>query len=507
MQAPGGQVGNIPVGSGNRDVQRTLQASLAARWRLDVWGERKSMQESADLLFWRSVYERENAQRMLLANLASLYVSYLAANDTVQLARDEETLAREVVKTIEQKFALHDATIDQVEQGRAMLYTLQTAIPSYEQQREEARNNLAYLVGAVPQQLHLSEKGLDSITTPSLPNALPSSLLTERPDIRLIEARLRSAHADIDVARARLLPPVDLSSQAGFSGLGLSQLFQAQFFFWNAITSITASIFDGGAKELDQAASQVYYQEMVETYAKTVLQSVKEVESALTNLRTGQERLKAQTEVVRVGLNISKTSQQAYKVGAVDLSAILESQKTYRRQLLEQQQLKSEFIKAYVNLYLALGAGVAKGLGEDLKSIGIEPESILYASDTKDAEAAGRLQKVNEQSKSLSASKKWEVELYGVYDRTVIPAVWRDLNRRYSGDMNHRALHVYLGDHVEGEKKELTAWYRLAITGFSSQDDAKKLCDQMRAQQQSCSVVPEGSGLLQASTASSWWWR
>lgn len=511
IQAPGGVVGNVPVGTSNRDPQRTLQTSLAGRWRLDIWGERKSMQESADLQFWRSVFERENAQRILISTLANTYIGYLAANDTLRLARDEETLAKELVKTLEQRFILRDATTDQLDQGRAMLYALQTAIPGYEQQREEAKTNLAFLIGAVPQHLTLSDQGLDAITAPSIPNSLPSSLLAERPDIRLIEARLKSAHADIDVARARLLPPIDLSSQIGFSGLSPSQLLQAQFFFWNAIASSTASIFDGGAKELDQAASQVFYQEMVETYARTVLQSVKEVESALTSMRVGQAKLKAQGEVVRVGLNMSKTSQQAYAVGAVDLSAILESQKKYRRDLLDQQQLKSDLLKAYINLYQALGAGVAKGLGEDLTLIGTEPEAIVFSNQTNQVESSVTRKKANRikaNSNNAQANKEWEVELYGVFDRSVLPALWRDLNHRYPAQIEQQSLRAYLGDHVNNERHELTAWYRVAVVGFQSQQEAKTLCDAMQSQQQSCSITPSGEGKLKANVASSssWWW-
>jgi hypothetical protein len=491
-QVPGGTVGNIPVGGSNRDVQRTLQTSLAARWRLDMWGERKALQESADLQFWRSVYERENAQRILLASVTTTYIGYLSANDMLRLAHDEEKLAAELLSTVEQKFLLEDATLDQVEQARVQLYALQAAVPGYEQQREEARNNLAFLVGAIPQNFNLTDQGLDSISAPGLPKTLPSTLITERPDIRLIEARLKGAHADINAARARLLPPVDLISQTGFSGLGPSQLLQSNFFFWNIIGSLTATLFDGGARDLDKAASQMVYQEMVETYARTVLQSIKEVESALTNLRISQEKLKAQMAVVSVSFKITNTTQQAYELGAVEFGNILDAQKSYRLQLIAQQQQKAELLKAYVSLYQALGAGVAKGLGENLQPIGIEPDSIVFANN------------VLEENNNTN-HKQWEVALFGVYDRSVIPALWRDLNHRFSTQLEHRALHVYLGDQVKVDQDAITAWYRLAITGFNSEEQAKDLCNALQAQQQSCFVVSAHSPMLQTQSTNSWW--
>jgi len=188
-------------------------------------------------------------------------------------------------------------------------------------------------------------------------------------------------------------------------------------------------------------------------------------------------------------------------VGAVDLTTLIEAQKTCRRQLLEQQQLKSELLKAYINLYQALGAGVVKGLGEDLKAIGTEPETFLYANLRK-------RETTNQDSNSASAqhAKNWEVNLYGIYERSVIPAMWRDLNRRYPDQMEKRALHLTLGDQVKGEKEEFTAWYRLAVNGFNSEKEAKALCEAMQAQQQSCSVTPPGAKLAQAKSQRAWWW-
>ena len=161
-------------------------------------------------------------------------------------------------------------------------------------------------------------------------------------------------------------------------------------------------------------------------------------------------------------------------------------------QLLAQQQQKSELLKAYVNLYQALGAGVAKGLGEDLKPIGIEPDSILFTT-----ESLNHTPKTNNQ--------QWEVALYGVYDRSVIPALWRDLKHRYPSHLENRSLHVYLGDHVESDNKEMTAWYRLAVTRFTSEEQANSLCSEMQSRQQSCIVVPAGSPILQLQTTHSWW--
>jgi outer membrane protein TolC len=153
---------------------------------------------------------------------------------------------------------------------------------------------MAFLLGTVPGKLKLSNDGLDSLTIPSVAPGLPSALLLRRPDVRVAEAQLLAANADVNVARARILPPMDLSAQIGYSGIALSQLFQPQTLFWNVVDNLVVSIFDGGRKRNEHLFSQAVREEMVESYARTLYQAMKEVESALAAVRLAERRLTAQ---------------------------------------------------------------------------------------------------------------------------------------------------------------------------------------------------------------------
>ena len=234
-----------------------------------------------------------------------------------------------------------------------------------EQQLEEARNTIAFLVGTVPGDITLAEHGMQTMVLPELPNTLPSALLLQRPDIRAVEARMRAAHADIRVARARLLPPVDLSAQNGLSAATLAQMLQPTSFFWNAIAGVIVNIFDGGRKELDKAYAESYYREMVETYAKTVLQAVREVEGALTSLRSSRARLAAQQGAVQDGLKQYHLSQAAFRLGALDQSLLLEAQRNYQRYLEDEQRLKGGHLKAFISLQEAIGSMEGDGLDSE----------------------------------------------------------------------------------------------------------------------------------------------
>ena len=341
---------------GSTDAQQSSQAGLLATWRVDVWGEQSALIESADLQFWRAVHASENVQRNLIASLVSSYIAYLSAGDGLELARQNDAISQELLKTTEQRFALGDATANELEQLRANLYAQQAIIPSLENQQEDIRITIARLLGTVPGSVELSAKGVDELLLPTVSSGLPSSLLLRRPDIRMMEARMRAANADIEVARARLLPPIDLSVQGGYSGLSIAQLLQPQNFLLSTIASLAVTIFDGGRREGEKAYANAYYEEMVETYAQTVLQAIREVESALSTLRSTNLRLDAQKRSTRATLNLFKIASESFLLGAVDLTTVLDTRKNYQRSVDETQKLKADLLRSYVNLSQALGS-------------------------------------------------------------------------------------------------------------------------------------------------------
>ncbi len=478
------------------DSQQNSQAGLMGTFRLDVWGEQRALVDSADMQLVRAVHERENVQRNIIGSLVNAYIAYLSVSDSMSIARENEVVATEMLRSVQKRMALGDATADELEQQRAALFSQQVVLPSLENQQEDLRNAISGLVGGLPGHLTLSEQGLDTLQLPTVKSGLPSALLLSRPDIRMMEARMRSANANIEVARARLLPPIDLSSQVGYSGATLASLFQPQNFLVNTAAALAVSIFDGGVKKGEQVFAQSYYEEMVETYRKTVLQAVREVESALANLNTTARRLQAQKDVTRSALNIFKIASDAFAAGAIDQTALLESRKNYQRSAEETQRVKAELFRSYANLSYGLGLGAVLNEVAGEYTSSKELQNAL-ASDLKVGTVDGLQALLTDTLTPFSPIGRWEVELPGVFHRSSLLPLWRDLDATYvdvagqSGKPWIRAAHL---DHIEGASQIGEAWYRVFVTGFQEQRDSTRYCDTLLKAGQGCKAMPEPRG-------------
>jgi outer membrane protein, multidrug efflux system len=465
IQAPGGSVGTVPVAGGVGTTQKSFQTSLAGTFRLDVWGEQSALNESSDLQLSRTIYERENVQRNVISGLVTAYVGYLALNDAVRFAQKNETVAQSVLRAIEQRVAVQDATLTELEQQRAAVFVQQAVMPALEQQREDVRNTIAQLLGTVTGEVALSGVGLDALVLPSIALGLPSSLLLQRPDVRMVEARMRAAHADMDVARARLLPPVDLSAQAGGSALSIAQLLQPQSLFWNAIASVAVTVFDGGRRAGDKAYAKAYYEEMVATYGRTVYQAVREVDSALSSVRNTGQRLTAQQGATKSALHIFNLANSAYAAGAIDLGSLLDAQRNYQKHQDELQHVTADVMKGYVNLAQSLGAGA------DLRGAVLNGHFIL-SSDARFLPAP--------------VPGYWEAELPGVFHGSAIEFVQNDMAYRFPAVMDGRFLRgEYLGQ-ADGPGEAKNAWYRLYVAGFENKNAVDAFCSILLNAQQNC---------------------
>ena len=349
------------VGPNGQTVKKLYQAGLQGTWRPDLWGEQSSLAESSKLQLWRATFERDYAQGNMVASIASSYIEYLSLNDRIRVARETEKVLTGMISSIQDRMESGDATAIDLEQQRSAVFSVRATIPALEQQREDALGTMAFLLGSVPESIKLSDKGLDSLSLPSVIPGVPSSLLLRRPDVRMVEARLLAADADIDVARARILPPLDLTAQVGYGSYFLNELFKPQALFWNAISNLSVTIFDGGKLSKEKDYAKAVHEEMVETYVRTIYQAVREVESSLNAIHQTEKRLVAQKASSEAARRAWDFSSEVYTAGAIDYPALLDTERTYHQNLDEFHRIRMDRYNALVNLFHALGGGVPQG--------------------------------------------------------------------------------------------------------------------------------------------------
>jgi NodT family efflux transporter outer membrane factor (OMF) lipoprotein len=539
---PEGGVGSVREYEQVR-ARNTYLLGLQGSWRADVWGERSSLYESAEFQLQRAIFQRDDVQRTLIANVVTSYAELLALNDRLRISAESEVVLSEMLASVEMRMEKGDATIIDVEQQRAAVHSAKATVPVLEQQRVVALNRLASLLGTVPGELSISDRGLDTLKFPAVLPGVPSALLLRRPDVRVTEARLLGANADINVARARLLPPLDLTFEIGYGSFFLDRLIRPYSYAGSLAATLALTIFDHGKRKKDVAFSEAMQAEMVETYVKVIYDAVREVDDSLSSVRLMGRRVGSQQIAVDSSRRAWHSSIESYKALGVDYLVVLDTERSYQRNLDELYSARLDKYRGLINLFSALGGGVP--MAGELPGDGVRPPALAQPGDygaivrspadviAKPGGVEARTEvveptvvepkvvepkivepkivepkivepkvvmpkevlprEVPQASPSAPVVKpgvteaspedSWMIELAGLHEREKMTAIWQDIRGRFGAQMTNQMM---LPRRQDGE---LPSRYRLFISRFPTAQAAETLCAALRENQFKCRTV------------------
>lgn len=338
-------------------VGNNLIASLSASYEIDFWGKNRSALRASEELAVASRYDREVVGLSTVVSTANAYFQVLATQDLLRVTRENLQSSTRVFNLIQQRLNAGTASALDTAQQEALVNQVRALIPPLERTLVQNRNTLALLIARPPERVKVFGGSLRSIRYPRVTPGLPSELLTQRPDIREAEAKLAAANANVENARAQMLPSIKLTGEGGYQSSVLKILMRPESVFFNAAAGLTQPIFDGGALQGNLDLQKGVQDELLQNYRKAVISGFVDVETALDGIRQTALRERLQRNVVTSSQRAFDISEQRLREGTVDLVTVLQTQQTLYTAQLAQVQAQLEHVQAIVSLYQALGGG------------------------------------------------------------------------------------------------------------------------------------------------------
>ncbi len=338
---------------GIRTYGEDAQASVSISYELDLFGGNRAAADVAAARLASVQSSRDEVLLILQADVANTWFQWLAFNERLEIGRENLRAAEELLRLVTVRFDNGAVSALDVAQQRTTLLNIRAQLPLLEQSVVETRNALAVLLGRAPQDFTAPEGKLAALTLPQINPGQPAELLLRRPDIRGAEADLIAANADIGVARAALLPSLDISASSAALGL----LDGGTTTVSGIAASLAQTLFAGGRLRSQVAASEAARTELVARYAQTVLVSLQEVENSLSAVGTGEQREILLAQTAEQAREAYRLASVRYDSGAQDLLTVLDS---LRSRLSAEDSLVQARLARYVTsttLAKALGGG------------------------------------------------------------------------------------------------------------------------------------------------------
>lgn len=337
--------------------RNNVQATMSASYEIDFWGKNRSALRAAEQTAVASRYDREVVGLTTVVTAANAYFQVLAAQDRLQVARENQASATRVLDLIQQRVNAGTASALDTAQQESIVNSQRAAIPPLEQTLKQNRNALAVLMARSPESVRVRGGSLRSIRYPRVTPGLPSELLTQRPDIREAEAQLAAANANVENARAQMLPSITLTGEGGYQSAILKTLLRPESALFSFGAGLTQPIFDGARLQGNLDLQKGRQDELLQNYRKAVISGFADVENALDGIRQTALRERLQGEVVTSSRRAFDIAEQRLREGTVDLVTVLQTQQTLYQAQDTLAQARLAHVQAIVSLYQALGGG------------------------------------------------------------------------------------------------------------------------------------------------------
>jgi multidrug efflux system outer membrane protein len=323
-------------------------------YEVDVWGKVRRKVESADATA-EAAGETLNALRLSVAGeVAQTYWALRAVDaDRVVLARTVEIRRRALELLAKRRDAGSISGLD-LARAETEVATAEAGRIQLDQQRIGLVNALAVLTGSTATGFAVAECA-ELPVPPSVPGAVPSELLRQRPDIRAAERRVAAANADIGVATAAFYPSFSINANGGLSAARLADLVQASSLVWALGGKVTAPITRRKLLKTQQRAAVAAHEAVSAEYRQTVLESIREVENALQGASILIRRQAAQDQALTAARKTFELSAKRFKSGLVSFLDVVDAERTRLDSERAANAIRAERLAVSVSLIKALG--------------------------------------------------------------------------------------------------------------------------------------------------------
>jgi NodT family efflux transporter outer membrane factor (OMF) lipoprotein len=360
-QRGGGGGGTASVSSavgsgagGSTHTEFTLEAAIS--WQPDIWGTIRRQIESRKAGVQVDKANLANAQLSAQATLATDYFDLRAADSLRTVLQKIVELDQRALEITQSQVNGGTATNGDLASAQASLLSARAQLVAVDQQRGTYEHAIAVLTGHLPSELSIPEAPLTA-NVPSVPTALPSTLLERNPAVAAAERQMQAENALIGVAIGAYFPTISLSGLGGYAGNPLSQLVRLGNRIWSVGGTASDTLFQGGSQVAAVANARANYDQYVAAYRQTVLSAFQSVEDQLLALRVLDNEAKYQADAVKsaqvaadVALNQFNSGTVAYTTVITTIQALLADQESALT--IQQNQLV-----ASVTLIAALGGG------------------------------------------------------------------------------------------------------------------------------------------------------
>ena len=351
LQAPRQQFGSMQI---PKYSQYNYRLPLTMGYEIDIWGtnrlKTKSMKEQLEI-----VKQAERATYIsLTSDFAADYFNLIKADKLLEIQDELVKTQEKIVSMISEKYQAGLCSVNELLAEEKLLTSLKEERNKHKLTKDILEESLkVYLVNYDDNIKRNKYEQINLLT--NISQEYNSTIVENRPDFKQEEANIKRIGFDVQIAKREFLPKFTIIGQIGLNAYHLGSLFNSPCQFLNLGILPSMDLFSGGRKAAFFKLKKYQYEEALNSYQKTILEGIKEVNSSVFEYKTAMENYDESVNRLNTQSKIYTLAQQKNKIGASGNLDVLYSKEAYLLTQKEEVSNKINSIISTISIYKATG--------------------------------------------------------------------------------------------------------------------------------------------------------
>ncbi len=333
---------------------------IIAQWELDLFGKNYDKTKSAKKIYKSAQFQAQASDISIVSMVGAAYYNIVKLDKLIEIQKnlvDDRKEIYDLMKISNEEGIVSTSDLIQAEKSFVMS---QNELIDYEKSRQNALSALAVLIGDSPNNINEYQRiSADELGNNfSIPNEISSEIITNRPDYKAVENQLEAVGFDVRAAKKEFLPTINILGVLTF----LTTNAFGKFNFENALAllapSATLPIFTGLKRVANVKINKNKYEQILQQYQKTNLVAIQEVNDALYNYKSDNEKLLNNIKALEIQKKDYDYSKMKFNQGVISKLDLLQQKETLLYMQKMELNSKTDCYIDKISLYKTTGARV-----------------------------------------------------------------------------------------------------------------------------------------------------
>ena len=352
--APSGTISRVQMDGAS--TSKTYQLPISASWTIDLFGNILSQKRSAQMKLLMTKDYQVVVQTNIICGVANLYYTLMMLDEQLAIVTDMEGLVKETWDMMKLQKDLGMARSTSVQSAEASYYSVQAQAVGLRQQIRELENSMSLLLNEAG---HKIERG--QFYGQSLPSEFSTGvgiqLLSNRADVHAAEMALAQCFYDVETARSRFYPNLNVTGTAMFTNSLGTAIVNPGKWLLSAVGSLTQPVFQHGQIVAGLKVAKAQQEQAFNTWQNTILKAGNEVSNALLAYNSNDEKSRLDEKQVQLYRQNVEDTRKLYTSKGSSYLEVIQAQTSLLNARISKVTDDFNKMQAVVNLYQALGGG------------------------------------------------------------------------------------------------------------------------------------------------------